>query len=343
MHYAEDRERSAEVLRLTLGFMGRQKAALNPCSYAIWYEHCAGLNPALSAALEAHLAAEDSLTDQDVFRIYTEHILSRDIQTYEGMREQLYRILNDTTANTQVAGERALAYDQALASHAAGLTERTDGRAVKGTVQDLLSETSKMRAMTADLAARLQASTAEVSVLTESLLRAKSEALLALVDALTQLKNRRGFERAAEELTREHGSLAGTALMLVDLDHFKVVNDTHGHLLGDKVLRAVAYVLQASVKGRDSAARIGGEEFAVLLPQTTAAGALALGEQLRTQISRGRITRLDGQGLIGQVTVSIGIAIARSGDSLETLMARADAALYSAKRAGRNRLALKED
>ena len=93
MRYSEDREQSAEILRLALAHMGRQTAALNPCSYALWYEHCAGLNPALSHTLEARLAANSPLTDAEVWRLYGEHIVARDIQHYEGLRQELYRIL----------------------------------------------------------------------------------------------------------------------------------------------------------------------------------------------------------------------------------------------------------
>jgi diguanylate cyclase len=125
---------------------------------------------------------------------------------------------------------------------------------------------------------------------------------------------------------------------MADIDHFKVVNDMHGHLLGDKVLRAVAHVLKSNIKGRDMAARLGGEEFAVILPDTSAAGAAALAKQIRSRVAHGRIKRSAAQGQIGQVTLSIGVAVAEAGESLESLMQRADAALYAAKQNGRNRV-----
>ncbi|MBS0418015.1 MAG: GGDEF domain-containing protein [Proteobacteria bacterium] len=335
MRYAEERERSAEVLRLALALMGRQAAGFNPCSYALWYEHCAGLNPGLSRTLEARLAANSPLTDDDVWRLYNEHIVTRDIQQYVGVRDELYRILKDTSANTVVAGERASAFDQSLARHAEQLATVEAPPAVRATVADLRSDTGKMRAMTVELEAKLTASTRKVNELTENLERAQGEALL---DALTGLKNRRGFERAARGLSLARGGLAGTALMMVDIDHFKAVNDLHGHLLGDKVLRAVAHVLKSNIKGRDVAARLGGEEFAVLLPETSLSGAEVLGRQICALVAHGRIKRSDGQGTIGQVTLSIGVALAGEAESLEQLVERADRALYIAKRTGRNRV-----
>jgi diguanylate cyclase len=204
----------------------------------------------------------------------------------------------------------------------------------------MLVGTQKMQRATSELSTKLQARTSEVNALTESLRRAQSEALL---DSLTGLKNRRGLERAVEDLLREPPGLLGSALLLADIDHFKVVNDTYGHVLGDKVIRAVAHVLRSSIKGRDVAARLGGEEFAILLPQTSLTGAAAVAEQIRGTVEQGRICRPDGNESIGQVTLSVGVAIAKPGDTLEALLERADAAMYTAKRAGRNRISLATD
>jgi diguanylate cyclase len=208
---------------------------------------------------------------------------------------------------------------------------------LRALVGDMLTDTHKMQAVTTDLSSKLQARTSEVNVLTESLRRAQSEALL---DSLTGLKNRRGLERAIEDLLREPDGLLGSALLLADIDHFKVVNDTYGHVLGDKVIRAVAHVLRSSIKGRDVAARLGGEEFAILLPQTSLNGAAAVAEQIRGTVAQGRICRPDGNESIGQVTLSVGVAVAKVGDTLEALLERADAAMYTAKRGGRNRISV---
>jgi diguanylate cyclase len=146
-----------------------------------------------------------------------------------------------------------------------------------------------------------------------------------------------------EDLLREPAGLSGCALLLADIDHFKVVNDTYGHVLGDKVIRAVAHVMRSMIKGRDVAARLGGEEFAILLPQTSLTGASAVAEQIRGTVAQGRICRPDGNESIGQVTLSVGVAIAKVGDTLEPLLERADAAMYAAKRAGRNRISIASD
>ncbi len=162
---------------------------------------------------------------------------------------------------------------------------------------------------------------------------------LAAVDWLTGLYNRRHFETLAQaELARSQRYMRPLTLMMLDIDHFKDVNDTYGHATGDRVLQALATVCLATKRDADVAARLGGEEFALLLPETTAGAAMQFAERLRQQI-RDCAPVVNGEKL--PITVSIGIA----GSSLTTsgvqpLLSHADQALYEAKRSGRNRVVL---
>src|SRR5579871_4967897 len=340
MRYLENKERSTEILLLALPLMARQLAAFHPLSYALWYEHCAGINPDLSRVLDAKLTSNIALTEPDVWRLYAQHIAARDMEAFERLQLQLRNLLEDTAQSTATASEQAAEFGHSLQGHAKVLADDQNPERIREIVAEMLVGTQKMQAVTADLSVKLQASTKEVNSLTESLRRAQSEALL---DSLTGLKNRRGLERAVEDLIREPPGLLGSALLLADIDHFKVVNDTYGHVLGDKVIRAVAHVLRSNIKGRDVAARLGGEEFAILLPQTSLNGAAAVAEQIRGTVAQGRICRPDGNEPIGQVTLSVGVAVARPGDTMEALLERADAAMYDAKRAGRNRVSVAGD
>jgi len=172
-------------------------------------------------------------------------------------------------------------------------------------------------------------------------LAAKNEILekLALTDPLTGLANRRAFQQALEaELSRvaRHGRPA--SLLFLDLDHFKGVNDAHGHAVGDEVLAAFALVLKRGSRRGDLAARIGGEEFAVLLPTTGVVPAGLVAERIR----RATETRPLGRAVSVPVTVSIGLTSTEGQaqpPAAEELLRRADAALYRAKAEGRNRVA----
>jgi two-component system cell cycle response regulator len=165
---------------------------------------------------------------------------------------------------------------------------------------------------------------------------------LAQTDPLTQLLNRRALtERITAEMERALRYDASLALLLLDLDHFKAVNDTYGHLVGDDVLRDVAALLTRTLRASDLAARYGGEEFLVLLPETDEAGAEAFAERIREAIEAFPFGARSGQPPL-RLTASVGVAAfpAARIESVEDLVARADAALYRAKADGRNRVRL---
>jgi len=163
--------------------------------------------------------------------------------------------------------------------------------------------------------------------------------VLAHTDPLTQLLNRRALTlRLVAEMDRVRRYDSMLALLMVDLDYFKFVNDTYGHLAGDEVLHEVAALLQRSTRTVDFVARYGGEEFVVVLPETTSSGATAFAERVRERIERHSFLGTDRGG--ARLTTSIGVATFPSPgvDSVESLFARADEALYRAKEQGRNRV-----
>jgi diguanylate cyclase len=218
------------------------------------------------------------------------------------------------------------------------LTPYVDIETLRQIIQGLAGETRRMQQSNALLSERVESSHRDFAELKAQLASVQNEAL---IDPLTNLRNRRGFQLGVDEaLAGRAGGLSGCAILMADIDHFKKVNDAHGHLLGDKVLQTVAQVLRTSIKGRDVAARFGGEEFAILLPDTPADGAVALAEQIRKTIAQGRFRRADREETIGGVTISLGVAAYRPGESLEEWLARADRALYASKQHGRNRVTL---
>jgi diguanylate cyclase (GGDEF)-like protein/PAS domain S-box-containing protein len=160
----------------------------------------------------------------------------------------------------------------------------------------------------------------------------------ALTDPLTGLHNRRGLEGRAEALHFRPGGVPVTQVwIMVDIDHFKRVNDTHGHEAGDEVLKAVAEALRSTARGADLVARFGGEEFVLVLPDTSAELAVRIAERLRLAIEA-LSTEVDGQVI--RVTASFGVAQRAAQDSQLEVLERADAALYSSKKDGRNRVTM---
>jgi diguanylate cyclase (GGDEF)-like protein/PAS domain S-box-containing protein len=183
-----------------------------------------------------------------------------------------------------------------------------------------------------DVSERLER-TRQIELYQKQLEEANSQlSMLAVTDALTGLKNRRAFEeRLQDEAKRSSRSGLPLSLVMVDVDHFKQFNDSFGHLVGDEVLKAVVGLISERARTTDLVCRFGGEEFAMLLPTTSAEGALVLAESLRSLIEHARWERRG-------VTVSVGIATLHGtvAKGVEKLVDRADGALYAAKKAGRN-------
>jgi len=166
---------------------------------------------------------------------------------------------------------------------------------------------------------------------------------LSLKDPLTGLANRRHFRAVLErEIDRVTRSGEAALLLMLDIDHFKKVNDTYGHLAGDHVLREVAQLVRSRIRRGEVFGRYGGEEFALLLQDTDAEGALHQAEKLRDLLAREAVVHEaqpgEGGASPGRLTVSIGLAMFAMPDSADTLYQRADAALYAAKAAGRDRI-----
>jgi diguanylate cyclase len=133
------------------------------------------------------------------------------------------------------------------------------------------------------------------------------------------------------------------SLLMLDIDHFKSFNDNYGHLTGDQVRRLVAMSLKQTIKGQDVAARYGGEEFAVVLPATALRQALTVADHIRRAVMSKELKKKSTGEILGRVTISIGVSVLQSGDSPDTLIERADACLYAAKRNGRNRVICETD
>jgi len=165
---------------------------------------------------------------------------------------------------------------------------------------------------------------------------------LATTDSLTGALNRGRFmARAADEVMRSLRYGRALSAIMLDIDHFKKINDTHGHATGDEAIRSVVRVCRSLVRGADILGRLGGEEFAILLPETPPQGAVLLAERLRRALA---VTEVRIPGGVGVTfTVSVGVSALRPGEeAVSALLARADEALYRAKNGGRNRVVCDE-
>ena len=252
------------------------------------------------------------------------------VGTLEGLEDALRSVENDAL-NSGSARETTLGATTAIAHPLRG----ADGRDVVVGVVSVARSGSPFTAGDRDLFAYLAG---QVARSMENVELHETTARQSVTDELTGISNRRAFDDALSgeiERARRFGSDLG--LVLIDLDDFKVVNDTYGHPQGDVVLREVARVLRDSSREIDHPARYGGEELAVILPGTDLEGAFNRAERVREQIAGLHIARLDGRGTL-RITASCGVAAARAmGPDGRVLLQAADRALYEAKRDGKNK------
>jgi len=235
----------------------------------------------------------------------------------------------------QTANVGANAYSDALAEFS-GKILGDGGEEAQALIAQMLRQTQEMQAQNDLLRQQLEQSTSEIRTLRGNLESVKIEAT---TDALTEIGNRKFFDIRLREMAEE-SKMTGeeVSLLLFDIDHFKAFNDTHGHQVGDQVLRLVARTLKDGVKGRDVVARYGGEEFAIILSSAGQRDALKIADQIRKSVTQMRLVRKRSGEVIATISISAGVAFYRSGEPLDALIERSDTALYRAKAAGRNQV-----
>jgi diguanylate cyclase len=335
MRYAESREESAELLRMVLPYMARHSAVFSPLSYAVWYEYCGGYNLGLKAAIDELVATGKPLTNPDIELLFDRHIAMRDIEASARMRVKIKDVIERVSEATTKANDEVTLYSKGLSAYQVELLEKPDPEKVVSLVGSLLQETERVRDQTESLRTSLHSSNQEVDRLKEELQVAQG---LAQTDPLTGLLNRRGLDGKLAQLSAD--VQAKCSALFIDIDHFKKVNDTHGHLLGDRVIAVVANTIKNCVADKGLAARMGGEEFAVIVPGQAPATATDLAERIRANVEAGRIRRQDRDEVIGTITVSVGVATPVDGEKVSEAMRRADRALYKSKQDGRNRVTI---
>ncbi|MFT5716449.1 MAG: diguanylate cyclase [Oleiphilaceae bacterium] len=226
-------------------------------------------------------------------------------------------------------------YETTLKKCEARLQKDPDINTLNKLVITLVTETQESRASHKKAKENIFELNQEIEEMQQCLERLSEEAL---EDALMDVANRRAFDRELDILINSKTSHKQPehCLLLLDIDRFKLVNDKHGHLVGDRVLRFVAQMIKKRVKGADFVARFGGEEYAVIFPDTPYLGGLSVANTIIQTVANQKLT-LNKQGLkLGKVTLSGGLSMLRNGDTADCLIERADKCLYQAKASGCN-------
>ncbi len=340
--HAEEHERSLAFADIALGQIKALRQAATPRNYEIWYAYASGLHPSLNQKINETLKERGKLSDADLEEIYATFLSpTRLSQRIDDVGNMVKGEIEQVMAMIDAAAGSASSYTESLADMSEKLGDSNDRESVRAIVESLVQTTKEMEASNQRLEARLSASKQEIDQLHENLEAVRNESL---TDPLTQLSNRKLFDaslEAAIATARERNE--PMSLLMTDIDYFKKFNDSFGHLTGDQVLRLVAMSVKQNVKGQDIAARYGGEEFAVILPNTFLRSAITVADHIRRAVMAKELMKRSTGEHLGRVTISVGVAALRAGDTMQTLIERSDACLYAAKRNGRNRVMSETD
>lgn len=313
-----------------------------PRNYELWYTYATGYNAALNRAINEALERVPLLAEQDLDLLYETYLSP--LRLSERVDSIGTRILSeiaevaDVLKNARESNDDYAGTLERLADEAEQLGDV--GKTLGGLARGMIAATSVMVARTREFESLLANSQDEMQELHNTLEVIRAESL---TDPLTGLANRKFLQGTLDSSIAEAANGQRFSVLVVDIDHFKTFNDTYGHLTGDQVLRLVAQALKQNVKGQDLAARFGGEEFAIVLIDTPLAGAVAVADRIRRAVmTKDLVKRSTGEHL-GRITVSVGAATWRRGDSGQTIIDRADRCMYAAKRGGRNLVVSEDD
>ncbi len=321
-----DVQYETDISDRTLAFLTNQNIAPTPINYSVIYLYSSNQNKALKAEISKQINDK-----KPVDAIFLEHLFNRYISNSDQLEKTILipfeKTLKRTLSqiNTQVVNDKEVAQnlDKALAKIAGH-------KSLHKVVNYLLSSINTSKTQRQSLADELIKASAEVSLLKTQLAESKEEAI---IDALTGLFNRRGCENKLKDFDTDdlHSSI------IIDIDHFKAVNDNFGHAIGDQVIQKIASIIKKYIGSEDIPVRYGGEEFVVVMKNQSQQNAHFIAEKIRTSVEELKLIQRKSNTYLPPMSVSIGIAELEESDNWSSLFERADKALYQAKNSGRNR------
>lgn len=320
-----------------IAMMRTLNVAPTPKHYAIFYACAAGQPSDLLKEIERLVEAKSYFSEELLDQLYQSHLGDSQNRIVQETAANAKKILADMISSVAQFTGATQNISQEVAHQLDSMSDPMSEASIKLMAKTVVDSALVMMTSSESMAERLVGAQTEIAQLRENLAKATTESER---DFLTGTYNRKAFDKrllaAMEEANAHETEL--TVIML-DIDHFKHFNDSFGHLIGDEVLKIVSKTISDVVKGMDTVARFGGEEFAVILPKTPLGGGMIVAEGIRKTIASKELKRKSTGENYGQITVSLGVAAFRPHhDTPLTIVKRADEALYRSKKAGRNRV-----
>lgn len=330
----EDAERAGQQ---TLALMAQHRIPANPINYSICYLYVTCRYPDLNEELDETLGTRGNLPPEKSQELYQAYFLNDSTQDSQRASASVQAVLSGLIQDLGSMASTNHKYGDALDDALEHMQGERDN--LPKLLSSLVALTRETLASNEIFQGMLETATDDVERLQSDLEQTQREAMS---DPLTGLMNRRAFDVSLEQVLSRGKPGAEVALLVIDIDHFKNFNDRYGHSIGDQVLSAVGTILRKNSPGDAVVARYGGEEFVVLLNDTNRAEVHRIAEGFRTALSRLRLRQKQTGKTIGQITISVGVALSAVEEVPETFFDDADSALYSAKQTGRDRVVFAE-
>lgn len=325
---------NADYLKKVIPLLTQHQIAANPVNYAIFYDYVTELNPSLSSAVN-HLLSQNTPFDQKTsLDLYGTYISNGSLTSFDNINQQIHKVICQATDAINDTYHKAEQTNDSFQKKSAILESTPEIATTQSILQEIIQETKSLAATSQAMQFQLNQANAEMEQLRAELAQVRQ---IAVTDGLTGLLNRRAFDQTLNEII-EQSEGETTCLSLLDIDHFKRVNDTYGHTIGDNVIKFVATLLKKHAEDHHHIARYGGEELAIIMPNTPKQKAIEIAENIRLEMEKSRLKRKTDNLTLGRITLSVGIAELHANDDPESFISRADTALYQAKETGRNKV-----
>lgn len=321
---------SGSISRQAMTWLRDKKLPADPLCYHVAYELFHSPDRDLKQRVKQLNGTAGEILES-VHQIYEDFIHSKLENNLEQFSRKIDSIANQTIDSVSDTKSHLKSFSGAL-EEAQPILAKTSGDAHINVISLLISETKNIHQYAGKLEEKLQHAVEEIHELQSEHMAFRDRANR---DPLTQILNRSGLQDAYDDIAEQAESYP-MAILIADIDHFKAFNDNHGHLIGDSVLKVVASTLKTNLKRRDILARFGGEEFLILLPNTSKIDGQTVADTLRGQIENLAIRKKNSNEIIGRICLSIGISELSIADNLNDAIDKADKALYRAKQEGRN-------
>lgn len=336
MNHQKPIEEINDCLRRALPLMSKLNVPVTPTNYAVWYNYVKGSNSELNKTVKTMIEKGETFSEEKNKKLYWQFCSEQDEKELRNLRKALQKVLSIVLKEVSRISGKAQDYGSSITTTLDKLSEEMSIHEIRNIVGMIINETKSIANIGEETKQKLKKTTAELEQLQKKFEQAKQDAL---IDFLTGTPNRKSFDETLVTYTEKAESdRKDLCLLMVDIDHFKKFNDEYGHVVGDDVLIFVAKQIKELVRGQDFLARFGGEEFVVILPGTSIAGAKTVAEHIRQFFAQTKLKTIKTSKTLGKITVSIGVAQYRFGEPGEAFIKRADQALYVAKNSGRNQV-----